>query len=200
MAWAQEQNGLPVFSPGLTLSTWHRAKNSCSSDLIIRQQSQRKEAELIVPLAVNVPGTKAWVMGEEKEGHKLFLSISKWVGVPITWPSPCHFNNENLKFLLMLFNKNKSFVNIKMHPNYTWLKVKVLVAHSLSPWTVAQKAPLFMVFSQARILEWVAIFLLQGIFLTQGLNPGLLHCKQILYRLSYHGSSRHPPTKKIKRR
>ena len=27
-------------------------------------------------------------------------------------------------------------------------------------------------------------FLLQGIFPTQGMNPGLLHCKQILYRLS----------------
>ena len=37
-------------------------------------------------------------MGEEKEGHKLFLSISKWVAVPIMWPSHCHFNNENLKF------------------------------------------------------------------------------------------------------
>ena len=31
-------------------------------------------------------------------------------------------------------------------------------------------------------------FLLQGIFLTQGLNPGLLHCRQILYRLSYKGN------------
>ena len=30
--------------------------------------------------------------------------------------------------------------------------------------------------------------LLQGIFPTQGLNPGLLHCKQILYRLSHQGS------------
>ena len=27
--------------------------------------------------------------------------------------------------------------------------------------------------------------LLQGIFLTQGLNPGLLHCRQILYQLSH---------------
>ena len=26
---------------------------------------------------------------------------------------------------------------------------------------------------------------LQGIFLTQELNPGLLHCRQILYHLSY---------------
>ena len=32
-------------------------------------------------------------------------------------------------------------------------------------------------------------FLLQGIFPTQGLNPDLLHCKQILYCLSHWGSS-----------
>ena len=31
-------------------------------------------------------------------------------------------------------------------------------------------------------------FLLQGIFPTQGSNLGLLHCRQILYRLSYKGS------------
>ena len=30
--------------------------------------------------------------------------------------------------------------------------------------------------------------LLQGIFLTQGVNPGLPHCRQILYCLSYQGS------------
>ena len=30
-------------------------------------------------------------------------------------------------------------------------------------------------------------FLLQDIFLTQGLNLGLLHCRQTLYRLSHQG-------------
>ena len=30
--------------------------------------------------------------------------------------------------------------------------------------------------------------LLQGIFLTQGLNMSLLHCRWILYLLSYQGS------------
>ena len=35
--------------------------------------------------------------------------------------------------------------------------------------------------SQARILEWVAIFFLQGFFLTQGSNLHLPHCNQILY-------------------
>ena len=42
---------------------------------------------------------------------------------------------------------------------------------------------------QARILEWVA-FLLQGIFPTHGLNPGLPHCRWILYQLSHQGSPR----------
>ena len=32
--------------------------------------------------------------------------------------------------------------------------------------------------------------LLQGIFPTQGLNPGLLHCRWTLYRLSHQGSPR----------
>ena len=32
-------------------------------------------------------------------------------------------------------------------------------------------------------------FLLQGTFPTQGLNPGLLHCRQTLYRLSHQGST-----------
>ena len=31
-------------------------------------------------------------------------------------------------------------------------------------------------------------FLLQGIFLTQGLYPGLLHCRWILYHLTHQGS------------
>ena len=43
---------------------------------------------------------------------------------------------------------------------------------------------------QARILEWVSLSLLQGIFPTQGLNPGLQHFKQILYKLSHKGSPR----------
>ena len=34
------------------------------------------------------------------------------------------------------------------------------------------------------------LFLLQGIFPTQGSNPGLPHCRRILYRLSYKGSPR----------
>ena len=37
-----------------------------------------------------------------------------------------------------------------------------------------------------------SLSLLQGIFLTQGSNPGLPHCRQILYQLSHQGSPRIP--------
>ena len=35
-----------------------------------------------------------------------------------------------------------------------------------------------------------SLSLLQGIFPTQGSNPGLAHCRQILYQLSHKGSPR----------
>ncbi|CAN0523324.1 unnamed protein product [Rangifer tarandus platyrhynchus] len=41
---------------------------------------------------------------------------------------------------------------------------------------------------QARIPEWGRLFLLQGIFPTQGSNPGLPNCRRILYQLSPKGS------------
>ena len=39
----------------------------------------------------------------------------------------------------------------------------------------------------ARILEWIALSLFQRIFPTQESNWGLLHCRRILYQLSYQG-------------
>ena len=35
-----------------------------------------------------------------------------------------------------------------------------------------------------------SLFLLKGIFPTQGLNPGLPHCRRILYQLNHKGSPR----------
>ena len=43
---------------------------------------------------------------------------------------------------------------------------------------------------QARILEWIVFPFSRGIFPTQGSNPGLLHCRRILYQLSHKGSPR----------
>ena len=53
------------------------------------------------------------------------------------------------------------------------------------PWTAVCQAPLSIKILQARILEWVAMPSSKGSFPTQGLNPGLLHFRQILYHLSH---------------
>ena len=58
----------------------------------------------------------------------------------------------------------------------------------VTPWTV-QSMEFF------RPTEVGSCFLLQRIFPTQGLNSGLLHCRQILYQLSHQGS---PNTRNIK--
>ena len=54
------------------------------------------------------------------------------------------------------------------------------------PWTVAYQAPLFMEFFR-QDTGMCSHSILQGIFLTQGSNWGLLHCRQILYHLIHQG-------------
>ena len=53
-----------------------------------------------------------------------------------------------------------------------------------NPWTVACQIPLSMEFSRQDTRVGSHSFL-QGIFLVQGLNLGLLHCRQILYHLNH---------------
>ena len=63
------------------------------------------------------------------------------------------------------------------------MKVKLLhrVWLFVTPWTVARQPPPSMD-SPGKNTGVGSHFLLQGIFLTQGSNLGLLHCKQMLYR------------------
>ena len=59
------------------------------------------------------------------------------------------------------------------------------LSYQASPYI--HQAPLSMRFSRQEYCSGCH-FLLQGIFPTQGSNPGLLHCRQMLYWLSYKGS------------
>ena len=70
-------------------------------------------------------------------------------------------------------------------------KVKVLVAQSCAtlckPMDCIPPGSTVREILQARILEWVALSFSRGSS-WQGSNPVLLHCRQILYHLSHHGS------------
>ena len=71
-------------------------------------------------------------------------------------------------------------------------RVKVLVAQLCStlcnPVDCGLPGPLVLGILQGKNTGVGCHFLLQGVFLTQGLNPGLLHCRRILYHLSHQGS------------
>ena len=72
-----------------------------------------------------------------------------------------------VKILFLLVPRWKSFS-----------PVQLFVTHGLySPWT-----------SPGQNTGVGILALLQGIFPTQASNPGLLHCRQILYQLSHKGS------------
>ena len=59
-----------------------------------------------------------------------------------------------------------------------------------TPWTLASQVPLTMGFSRQEY--WSGLPCPPpGIFSTQGLNPHLMHCRQILYLLSCRGSPWH---------
>ena len=63
---------------------------------------------------------------------------------------------------------------------------------SVTLWTIARQAPLSMGFPRQEYWSGLPFPSLQGIFLTQGLSPGLLHCRHIIYCLS-------PQAKKFKK-
>ena len=81
-------------------------------------------------------------------------------------------------------DKVMSLIKVYPYINIEWSESSSVVSDSLqpcrlySPWN-----------SPGRNTGVGSLSLLQGIFLTQGLNPGLLHCRRILYQLSYQGTA-----------
>ena len=78
-----------------------------------------------------------------------------------------------------------SFINLCVlsHFSCVWLFV--------TPWTIACQVPLSMEFSKQE--SGVGYhFLLQGIFLTKGSNPGLLHCRWIFFFFNHWATGEAP--------
>ena len=63
------------------------------------------------------------------------------------------------------------------------VRCSVMSVSSVTPWTAAHQVPLSMD-SSGKNPGVGSHSLLQGIFLTKGLNMGLLHCRQFLYHWS----------------
>ena len=114
------------------------------------------------------------------------------------WDSPgknigvvCHFLLYITRFSLIICF---GFLYLHLWVCIMSMKVKVkvsctVVSNSLQFPTLCNSMdcpdPLSMEFSRTGV---GCCFLLQGIFPTWGSNPGLLHCRQILYQLNHKGS------------
>ena len=81
---------------------------------------------------------------------------------------------------------------------------QILYRHQGSHWTYTSES--HSVMTQSWYSPWDSpgqntgvdsCSLLQGIFLTQGSNPGLSHCRQILYHLSHHAHLKINPARPL---
>ena len=74
------------------------------------------------------------------------------------------------------------------------MKQKEFEVHWKCKWKPLSRVQLFVTPWTIQSMEFstgvCSLSLLQGIFPTQRSNPGLLHCRQILYQLSHKGSPR----------
>ena len=82
---------------------------------------------------------------------------------------------------IFLWLKNLLIVNYFIHINKEWW-------FSCNPLDCSHPVSSVHGVSQANILKWVAIAFSRGIFPTQGSNPCLLHCRQIIYHWATMGA------------
>ena len=85
-------------------------------------------------------------------------------------------------------NNHSCLVNIILHIHAMLCLVTQLCLTLCDPMDYSQPGSSIHVDSPGKNTGVGCHALLQGIFPTQELNEGLLHCRQILYELSYQGS------------
>ena len=94
-------------------------------------------------------------------------------------------NASKIATLLAVVNTVDHYlITLLLFPYCMHAKVASVMSNSLQPMDCSPPGSSVHGILQARILEWVANALLQGIFPAQGSNPHLLrllHCRWILY-------------------
>ena len=107
--------------------------------------------------------------------------------------SECQYTFDSPHWNLLLFPWSYSPITWRFSLSLSlslslvkWVKSLSPVWLFATPWTVAYQGPHPWDFP-GKSTGVGCHFLLQGIFLTQGSNPGLLHCRQMLYSLSHQG-------------
>ena len=86
-----------------------------------------------------------------------------------------------LSSYLLSVSSNWHFYHLYLSISYLYLSIYLSILSSIS---------FYFSICLSKHTGVGSLSLLQGIFPTQGLNPGLLHCRQILYQLNHKQSPR----------
>ena len=118
---------------------------------------------------------------------KLILSIAFLIIDQYTFNYPCSENLHGSIFYCWTLIINLTFVSVLSNPQLCFFESRScsVVSNSLQPHGLYSSWN-----SPGQNTGVSSCSLLQGIFPTQGSNPGLPHCRQILYQLSHQGSPR----------
>ena len=131
-----------------------------------------------------------WILDHQAPLSMGFSRQEYWSGLPFASPeclpntgiepeSPALQVNFFFFFFLLLSHPGSHSFNHESESESHSVVSNSLWPHGLhSPWN-----------SPGRNTGVGSLSLLQGIFPTQGSNPGLLHCRQIFYQLSHKGST-----------
>ena len=147
--------------------------STSSSTLVIAEFWMNKQTSKCVCVCIILMGMKWYVI----IGFALYFPNSQWCWaslhvfiLPLVSLTSVQYNCWVLSVLYIFCDKK---VKVKVTSNS-------LRPHGLySPWN-----------SPGQNTRVVSLSLLQGIFPTQGSNPGLPHCKWVLYQLSHKRSPR----------
>ena len=131
--------------------------------------------------------------------HKVLINQLSETRYSSLFPSCFSFNSKKLDHsVISILGEAFWDPNSQHHGKYLPLCDKIHMHASLvisnyfgDPMDCSLPGPSIHGIFQARILKWVAIFLLQWFFLIQGLNRHLLcllYCRKILFQLSHCGS------------
>ena len=123
-----------------------------------------------------------WAVAHQAPLSMEFPRQEYWNGLP--FPSPGDLPNPGIKTMSPVSKADSS--PLSHLGSQAWYGVKSLsVSNSLWPHGLYR-----LWNSLGQKTGMGSLSLLQGIFPNQGLNPGLPHCRQILYQLSHQGSPR----------
>ena len=132
----------------------------------------------------------AWMQRNKTGTHEIVMGTArdKGPGIPRIWSSPVPQQLGTLEQVIyILCPQFPPLQNEEFR-----LKVKVLVAsvmsNSLRPHGLYPTRLLCPWNLPGKNTTVGCLSFLQGMFWTQGSNLGLLHCRRILYHLSYQGS------------